>query len=178
MPPALALSVRRSRPLHAQRCFNATTVPTAAMNHRAVPTFRAWLDDCIHLQPGSRDAAWPCLDARIKHWARPSRCSQRLPAWLTRYAKIRRFRAARLVWANALCESSQIGILWADISMQPISFFLWPSWNELPTKHTYFAYAGPDQLWPGSLVRARLRREGNQSGPKCIWVIFYQFLIC
>ena len=65
---------------------------------------------------------------------------------------------------NQTSIASPIWILCA--TMQPNTIFREPGWPGKGTNHTPLACIQPGPGRPGSLVRARLCAEDNQSGPK------------
>ena len=121
----------------------------------------------LHMrEPGSRDAGSLCLDTWSRGRAWPYRCSGGHRARLAGEGQIERFSGA---WPGA-CEwelrAESTDARTAHTPRQPINFMLSHATCAQATKQRAFACAGPSSVEPGSVMRAWLAWEDNQSDPK------------
>ena len=116
-------------------------------------------------EPGSRDAGSLCLDTWSRGRAWPYRCSGGHRARLAGEGQIERFSGA---WPGA-CEwelrAESTDARTAHTPRQPINFMLSHATCAQATKQRAFACAGPSSVEPGSVMRAWLAWEDNQSDP-------------
>ena len=116
-------------------------------------------------EPGSRDAGSLCLDTWSRGRAWPYRCSGGHRARLAGEGQIERFSGA---WPGA-CEwelrAESTDARTAHTPRQPINFMLSHATCAQTTKQRAFACAGPTSVEPGSVMRAWLAWEDNQSDP-------------
>ena len=146
--------------------YRKPTGPAQILNCTADQAFPKGLIGSLHMrEPGSRDAGSLCLDTWSKGRAWPYRCSGGHRARLAGEGQIERFSGA---WPGA-CEwelrAESTDARTAHTPRQPINFMLSHATCAQATKQRAFACAGPSSVEPGSVTRAWLAWEDNQSDP-------------
>ena len=117
-------------------------------------------------EPGSRDAGSLCLDTWSRGRACPVDAAEAIEPGSREKGQIKCFSGA---WPGA-CEwelrAESTDARTAHTPRQPINFMLSHATCAQTTKQRAFACAGPSSVEPGSVMRAWLAWEDNQSDPK------------